>query len=89
MKNAPLWLRIFAPIAVFAVVAGIWHVAVTAFDIPPVILPKPGAVLQAMWTARWKLLTGSSITLRAAGAGLLASTLVGCMIAILLGAAFL
>jgi NitT/TauT family transport system permease protein len=83
MKNAPLWLRILAPIAVFAVVAGVWHVAVIAFDIPPVILPKPGAVLQAMWTARWKLLTGSSITLRAAGAGLLASTVVGCLIAIL------
>lgn len=83
MTSSPLWIRIFAPIAVFLLVASVWHLAVTLLHIPAVILPKPQSVLSAMWLERWKLLSASWVTLQASAAGLLASTVVGCGVAIL------
>jgi NitT/TauT family transport system permease protein len=83
MNKAPLWLRIVSPMAVFLLVALVWHVLVVALRIPEVILPKPTAVLNAMWADRWTLLMGSWVTLQAAGAGMLVSTAVGCLVAIL------
>jgi len=77
------WLSIVAPLAVFGLVALIWHGLVVAFQIPSVILPRPSAVLNAMWSERWSLLSGSWVTLKASLFGLLASVFFGCGIAIL------
>jgi len=82
-RTPPLWIRVIAPIAVFALVALVWHLAVAILRIPPVILPKPEAVLGALWSERWTLLRGSWITLQASMLGLLSSAIVGCTIAIL------
>jgi NitT/TauT family transport system permease protein len=77
------WPSIVAPVVVFAVVALVWHVVVVAFKIPPVILPKPGDVLTAMWTQRSELMRASWVTLQASLLGLLASALIGSAIAVL------
>ena len=83
MKTTPLILRILAPLAVLVAVTLVWNAAVDWFQIPKVILPKPENVLRAMWQERSKLLLGAWITLKASAFGLLASTILGCLIAIL------
>ncbi len=74
---------IVAPIAVFLIVALIWHALVVLFKIPAVILPKPLDVLISMWTQRWEVLRASWVTLQAALLGLGASALIGSVIAVL------
>jgi NitT/TauT family transport system permease protein len=77
------WFAIIAPIAVFGLVACAWHISVIAFRIPPVILPKPNDVLVAMWNQKTELLRASWVTLQASLLGLMASVIVGSLVAIL------
>lgn len=83
MNKSPLAIRIAAPIGVFIAVAILWHIAVDAFKLPPVLLPKPLKVLEAIWTQRALLASGAWVTLKASAVGLLVSTLIGSLVAIL------
>ena len=82
-SKSPLWIRIAAPIGVLVAVAIAWHLAVDWFKLPPILLPKPARVLQAIWTERVRLVQGSWVTLQAAMLGLGASALIGSLVAIL------
>ena len=59
------------------------HLAVDSFKLPPILLPKPVRVLQAIWTERGRLVQGSWVTLQASMLGLGASALIGSLVAIL------
>ena len=71
-----------APVVVFLLVATIWHFVVVLFKIPPIILPGPIAVANALWQERMVLLNASWITLQAAAVGLLCSAIFGSLIAV-------
>jgi NitT/TauT family transport system permease protein len=71
-----------APVIVFLLVATIWHFVVVLFKIPPIILPGPIAVANALWQERMVLLNASWITLQAAAVGLLCSAIFGSLIAV-------
>ncbi len=75
--------KILAPIIVMMIVVSIWHGVVFLFHINKVILPSPMQVALAAWRIRLSLLTASGVTLRSAAAGLLASAVVGSLVAIL------
>lgn len=74
---------LLAPLVVFILIAIVWHISVLAFRIPPVLLPTPISVLEAMWRERSDLLTASWVTFKAASLGLLCSLVLGCIIAVL------
>jgi NitT/TauT family transport system permease protein len=82
-SKSPLWIRIAAPIGVLFAVAIAWHLAVDWFKLPPILLPKPARVLQAIWTERVRLVQGAWVTLQASVLGLGASALIGSLVAIL------
>lgn len=64
------------------VVVGLWHFAVMYYAIPVYLMPKPGAVWQAMIDKRAVLGTATGITVGSAALGLAVSTLFATMIAV-------
>jgi NitT/TauT family transport system permease protein len=74
---------LFVPVAMFVVIATVWHVIVQWFAIPPVILPTPKAVLDAGIRERAVLLGAVWTTFQAAIVGLGCSAVFGSLIAIL------
>jgi len=83
MNNTPLWVRICAPVGVFIAVTIFWYGIVEWMKLPPVLLPKPQSVLEAIWKERSSLLSGAWVTLKASAMGLAASTLIGSLVAVL------
>jgi NitT/TauT family transport system permease protein len=65
----PLRARLLPPLLVFAGVVGLWHLACVGFDLPPYLVPTPGAVAAAA-AARADALAAAAA--RTAGAALLA-----------------
>lgn len=76
-------LKIFAPILVFLSVLFLWDLAVRWFEIHKVVLPPPRDVFSSFVEERWILLRGAWITIQAAAAGLLASGVIGFVIAVI------
>ena len=74
---------IFAPIAVLVTVLMVWQLLVVRLKISPVILPGPIGVMEAVVRIRGELLMSSGRTALAALTGLLASTVLGTLIAFL------
>lgn len=71
-----------AAIVLFAFL-GIWYLAVRLFQIHPIVLPSPGRVLEVAWLERSVLSRGFLVTGAAAICALLASVIIGSLIAML------
>jgi len=69
------------PLALFAVVVTIWDRVVVWYGFKPFLLPGPGLVAAALWQNLPKLAQATGYTAGAATAGLLASLVVGTLIA--------
>ena len=74
--------RIITVVAVFAALGLLWQIAVTGFGIPPYIVPRPAAVLDAFANGWWRIARHAGFTLSAAALGLLSSTILASGIAI-------
>ena len=77
------WWRIAAPLAVGAVLLGLWEAVVRFEDIPVYILPGPLAIGQALLTDGASLLGSLLVTLRVTLAALAAAAILGAAIALL------
>src|SRR5271154_1260894 len=77
-----LW-RIAAPLAVGAVLVGLWEIIVRAEGIPPYILPGPVLIAQTLWSDGPSLLGSLLVTLRITLAALAAAVILGGAIALL------
>lgn len=85
MATSP-WKRItffLFPAIIFLAVVGAWHLIVVVAKIPKIVLPTPYVVGQSAWEFRKELLLGAWVTGKAAAIGLLASVVLGSMIAVL------
>jgi NitT/TauT family transport system permease protein len=71
------------PVALFICAGAAWYGVVLLFDLPPVLLPSPPRVLEAMWQNRAGLALATLFTAGAALAGLLLSSLGGVLVAML------
>ncbi|MBV8189732.1 MAG: ABC transporter permease [Alphaproteobacteria bacterium] len=81
--TATSWQRVLAPLAIGAVVLGLWEAAVWWFEVPAYILPGPWRILRAL-IDDWGTLSPSLwITLEITGLALLAAVVVGGALAIL------
>ena len=69
-------------VAVFLAAIGIWQVAVSVYEIHPIILPSPVRVFETLWEARVELGRGFLATGLAALLGLGTSLLLGVVVAI-------
>jgi NitT/TauT family transport system permease protein len=77
------WWRIAAPLAVGAVLLGLWEAVVRFEDIPVYILPGPLAIGHALLTDGPSLLGSLLVTLRVTLAALAAAAILGAAIALL------
>ena len=81
--TATSWQRVLAPLAIGAVVLGLWEAAVWWFEVPAYILPGPWRIVRAL-IDDWGTLSPSLwITLEITGLALLAAVVVGGALAIL------
>ena len=55
-------LAVTAPFAVALVVLGLWQAAVTAWNVPPYIVPSPTRIATALWTDRVLLADSLRVT---------------------------
>jgi NitT/TauT family transport system permease protein len=78
----PFARRVFIIAAVVAALGLFWQIAVTGFGIPPYIVPRPVAVLDAFANGWWRIARHAGFTLSAAALGLLSSTVLASAIAI-------
>jgi NitT/TauT family transport system permease protein len=70
-------------VCVFAALLLLWQSILWIFRVPPFMLPSPWAVARAVVARLPTLLTSLSITAEEAGAGLIASVIVGVIIALI------
>ena len=70
-----------APLLLFLAVVLVWHGGVVAFDVPPYLLPTPGAVAREAWAHAAVLVGASTVTGAAALLGFLASLVSGVLVA--------
>jgi NitT/TauT family transport system permease protein len=78
------WLITIAnAVAVFAALLAIWQLILWIFHVPPYMLPSPWAVARAVGTRFPSLVTALAITTAEAGGGLVASVVVGVVIALM------
>ena len=77
------WWRIAAPLAVGAVLLGLWEAVVRFEDIPVYIVPGPLAIARALLTDGASLLGSLLVTLRVTLAALAAAAILGGAIALL------
>ncbi len=81
--TATSWQKIVAPLAIGAVILGLWELVVRQAGIPPYILPGPWLILRTL-VADWGTLSVSLwITLEITGLALLAAVVVGGLLSIL------
>jgi len=77
-------LRVLVPIVMLALLVGAWQWYVTAFDVPPYILPSPARVMQAM-VEDWPILFAALlVTLRITFEALAIALIGGGLLAILM-----
>ena len=76
-------LRIVLPIVVLALGLAIWEAVVRLENIPPYVLPAPGAILQTLIVDRVLLLRSLGVTLTTTVEGFLLATVGGVGLAIL------
>lgn len=75
-------MTLLSPLLLLVLLLGAWQLLVTGCRISPVILPGPLSIVHAAVRGRAELLHAALLTSLAAGTGLLASTLLGSLIAI-------
>ena len=76
-------LRLGAPLVVAALVIALWQLLVRIFEVPIYLVPSPLDVVQAL-IRDWSLLSGSLwVTLKITGLALLASVVLGVLLAFL------
>jgi NitT/TauT family transport system permease protein len=75
--------RLVAPLAVGAILLGLWEAAVRIEGVPPYILPGPLLIAETLWTDGPSLLGSLLVTLRITLAALAAAALLGGGIALL------
>lgn len=73
--------RVAPPVAVLLSLLVLWQGAVVAFDPPPIVLPSPVAVADALVTMRTTLLADAAVTGLTALVGVTAGCLVGVTLA--------
>jgi NitT/TauT family transport system permease protein len=76
--------RVLPPVAVLIIVILLWALVVRVFNLPPYLLPGPGAVLSAAVNYRGELTRAVANTAIAAGLGFALSVCGGVLIAVLL-----
>lgn len=83
MMRKLVWLarEALPPLVLLALVLAAWQGVVTAFEIPPYLLPGPMAVLHAAQSDAPRLLAAMGYTLQAALCGFVASLVLGTLIA--------
>lgn len=69
------------PLATLGALLGLWHGAVVAFDVPPIVLPSPIAVGRALVALRATLLADAAVTASTALLGLAGGCAVGALLA--------
>ena len=75
-------VRFTLPVLGLALLILVWHVCVVAFDVPPVILPRPGLVLDST-LANWRLIVSEGwITLLESLYGFVLAFLLGVPLAV-------
>ena len=75
-------VRFMLPVLGLALLILVWHVCVVAFNVPPVILPRPGLVLDST-VANWRLIVSEGwITLLESLYGFLLAFLLGVPLAV-------
>lgn len=82
-RSSERWFEIGAVLAALLAFVAVWHVVVVGFDLPKILLPTPWQVVQAVWLEREALTRGFLSTAAAGCLGLLASSVVGFLVAIL------
>lgn len=84
MKTWWSWFRdvVLPPVVLLLVVMALWHTAVVRWNIKPILLPGPLAVVDAVVQNFGKLLRATAYSGSAAGLGFLISLLVGTLIAL-------
>ena len=70
-------------LVVFVALLGVWQLILWIFSVPPFMLPPPYAVAKALVARFPSLWTSLTITAGEAGGGLIASTLIGVVIALI------
>jgi NitT/TauT family transport system permease protein len=75
--------RLVAPLAVGAILLGLWEAAVRIEGVPPYILPGPLLIAETLWTDGPSLLGSLLVTLRITLAALAAAAVLGGGIALL------
>jgi ABC-type nitrate/sulfonate/bicarbonate transport system permease component len=78
------WLRqaVVTVVAIAAVIF-VWDMLIVALRIPPYLVPKPMAVLESFIENRHTIATQTAFTLSAAGLGLLVSTVLATVLAVI------
>ncbi len=76
-------LRFLAPMAVAAIVIGLWQSLTVAYDVPAYLVPSPLAVARTLVQDRELLLRALGVTLTIALVALFVATLVGTLTALL------
>jgi NitT/TauT family transport system permease protein len=81
--DAPRALRYAAPLAVAAVVLGLWEAAVRLNDVPPWLVPAPSRIVATLFEDRALLLDSLGVTLGIALAALALAVVLGVTAALL------
>ena len=76
-------LRLAAPLLVAVLVLAAWQGLVTAYDVPPYLVPSPLLVMQTLVTDRALLFDSLRVTLGVALTALLISVVLGALVALL------
>jgi NitT/TauT family transport system permease protein len=76
-------LRIVAPLAVAALLLGLWQAAVTWYDVPAYLVPSPARIGETLWSDRTLLVDSLGVTVGIALIALLIAVVAGVGIALL------
>jgi NitT/TauT family transport system permease protein len=76
-------LRIAAPLAVAALLLGLWQAAVAWYDVPAYLVPSPARIAQTLWTDRALLADSLGVTVGIALTALAIAIVAGVGIALL------
>ncbi|AIR01214.1 ABC transporter ATP-binding protein [Pluralibacter gergoviae] len=82
--NHPLFFKILSPVLVAIAVVLIWQFAISAFNIPPFLVPSPQAMLESLWSNMAMLLTSQVFTLKITLLSFALATVSGVLIAFIL-----
>ena len=76
-------ITVLNALAVFAALVALWQIILWVFHVPPFMLPSPWAVVRAVGSRFPSLLNALSITAEESAGGLVASIVVGVLVALL------